>query len=172
MDIEELQKNYTRAKNNVLKKIGYNTIDINDYEDIVQNAALSLLRNNKSFELLERKTKFELLEVFRTNVYGRGKNPTPKRMVSNYQFYDENGEEKAIFESKNDNHLTEDDIEYLSKQYNLSSKEIDIVLKIEGGYSQKEIAEFHGISAAAISNKIKKIRNKIQNEVLRNKNLD
>ena len=165
-----IEKSYKEAKRNLLKRIGHNTIDIHDHEDILQNAALALLRNNKSFDLLVRKSKFELLEVFRTNVYGRGKNPKPKNMVNNYQFYDENGEEKPLFFSKEDNLLNEYDIEFLKKEYNLSDIEMDIVLKVESGHTQKEIAEIYNLSAAAISNKIKKIKAKIQNEILRDKN--
>ena len=110
------------AVRRIAKKLRSLRIKSMEAEEVVNNAYASLTKAGKDHKFLGKRSEFELTDMLRREL-GRSSLQRKKRKRGNFEIHSQT----LVYKPYSEKEITEEDLEFLSKQYSLNDKQLEVI---------------------------------------------
>lgn len=152
-----LEKAYKLAVRRISRKLRDLKIHSMEAEEVVNNAYASLIKSGKDHRFLRKRSDFELTDMIRKEL-GRSQLQRSKKKRGNFEI----ASQSLVYQPFHDKELDSEDIEFLTKKYSLTEREIEIVGFRVDGKTIAEIGNQIGLSDTRVFQIIQEISNKVK----------
>lgn len=157
MEDAHLERNYKISIKRVSKKLRSLRIHSIKAEEIVNKAYITLAESGKPMDFLGSRSEFELIDTIRKEA---GRTTLQRKKKKKARF--DSVSSSLTYTPFQEKSITDDDMEFLIKQYNLSDKEAEIIRFRSDGKTLLEIGNILGVSETRIWQITKKISENVK----------
>jgi len=165
--LREFMRNLTLTKNWLRRRYGDRMIEGKDFEDFLQDAALTIWNKRKDPKYMLSKAFFQQKTFYTRKVYREGRMIPSSNMEKKNADEDDGVMSKIFVSSPNTESLprpTDEDWEKLKKEFTLREIDLQMLKMRAGGVPLQEIADYCGVTMNSIHVRISEIRKKIATE--------
>ena len=145
------------AVRRIAKKLRSLRIKSMEAEEVVNNAYASLTKAGKDHKFLGKRSEFELTDMLRREL-GRSSLQRKKRKRGNFEIHSQT----LVYKPYSEKEITEEDLEFLSKQYSLNDKQLEVIKFRTEGKTIAEIAKQIGVSDTRIFQIMQEVSKKVK----------